>query len=211
MPFAFQFLLVLLVAFLISIFFLYKKLTRAVRWVVIGMLVVSVTFITSAIFFPQPYDLIVEQAISTSSVGETLKTLDSTINSLREIQANGILNTILGNENSNAAPIVESNIYSDVINFIANSIRVVVLIMSLILLSFSVYSRFAFGGLTESSRLDRELDKVKKEIEDLKQASNQSTSSQKNEDIKKEVDTETEKTKKKAKTKKSSKTTKSKK
>jgi cell division protein FtsB len=173
------------------------------------MLVVSVTFIASAIFLPQAYYSIVEQSISSSSLGETLKTLDNSINSLREIQANGILNTILGNQSEDATPIVESHIYTDVINFIANAIRLVVLTMSFILLSFAVYSRFAFGGLTESSKLEGELAKVKKEIEELKSKSNTSEAKVENES-KKEISAPS-KEKSKSKKNKAKKSTKAKK
>ena len=109
--------------------------------------------------------------MANSSVGGNLKTLDSTINSIREIQSNGLLNTIIGVENENAEPIVESDIYFQVASFISNALRMVVLLMSLILLSFAVYSRFAFAGSIDAARLQKELDEVKKEIAELKKSS----------------------------------------
>lgn len=159
---------ILLVVILASIFFLYKKLAKAVGVFIMVVFFASITLIASVIFLPQPYDALVSSAFASSSVGQNLQTLDTSINDIRELQANGLLNTIIGRDDENAEPIVESDIYSQVVEFTSSFVRMAILLLSLILLSFAVYSRFAFAGAVETASLEKQIAELRKEVDELK-------------------------------------------
>ncbi|CAG1020439.1 hypothetical protein DOJK_00338 [Patescibacteria group bacterium] len=153
-------------------FALYKKILGVGTFLLKILFPLSIIAIFSVLFLPQIYLNFVESNFVDTPLANNLKSIDTTLTNVTTLQ-NEIVDKVQGLlnwGNTNQVEQVEqytSNIYGQVVNLLANILRVLVLIISLIILLFLVYIRYAFSGVIEAQNLEKRIVKLERKLETL--------------------------------------------
>lgn len=153
-------------------FALYKKILGVSTFLLKILFPLSIIAIFSVLFLPQIYLNFVESNFVDTPLANNLKSIDTTLTNVTTLQ-NEIVDKVQGLlnwGNTNQVEQVEqytSNIYGQVVNLLANILRVLVLIISLIILLFLVYIRYAFSGVIEAQNLEKRIVKLERKLETL--------------------------------------------
>lgn len=159
---------ILSLVFLVSILFvLSDKIVKfAVKFTnYLFPLVVIITIVT--LFFPQLFTSFASSQIEGTQTATTLKGIDESIiqvNNLR-LEAGNFFDSIFNQGQTRNVEEQDSNIYSQFIEATATLLRLSVLIISIIILIFLTYIKLVFVGTSKIDALEKEVNKLKKQLE----------------------------------------------
>jgi len=151
-------------------FFFYKRIVNVSLLFIKILFPVSVAIALVTLFLPQLYSNFVVDRFSTTILAQNLKSVDKTLTQVSRVQIS-FSNTIKGILNNGSQELLEeyeSNLYKQVTEFMTGTLRIIVLILSIIILIFALYIRYSFSGSFESILLQKEINMLKKEVEVLK-------------------------------------------
>lgn len=169
----FNIFIIAIVLLLSAIFILYKRIASIAVVFINILFPLAIITILLTLFYPQGFTYIVENNFKETPLAYNLKSIDSTLTEVSKIQ-NSIgnsINNILNPNQSNAIEEYNSNIYQQVLNLLTTLLRIFLLVLSLLLLIFAVYIRYAFSGIFETRDLQKQINQLKEEVKILKASS----------------------------------------
>ena len=151
-------------------FVFYRKILGLSLLVIKILFPVTVLIALSTLFLPSIYESFVEINFENTILAENLRSVDKTLTQVSNVQINisNTINSILNNGINEPIDKYQSNLYSEVLNFIVGVLRVIVLLVSILVLIFGLYIRYSFAGSFETISLQKQINELKKEIELLK-------------------------------------------
>lgn len=151
-------------------FFFYKRIVNVSLLFIKILFPISLLIALATLFLPQLYSSFVESSFSATVLAQNLKSVDKTLTQVSRVQISlsNTINGFLNNGNQESVEEYESNLYKQVTEFMAGSLRVLILILSIIILIFALYIRYSFSGSFEVMSLQKQINILKKEIEGLK-------------------------------------------
>lgn len=163
--------ILVLVLLLAASFVFYKKVVNVSVVFLRVIFPISIIAILSVLFLPQLYLSFVQSNFENTPLAANLKSVDTTLTQVTRVQ-NNIINTVQGFFNSGTAEVTEytSNVYGQVVDMLANILRLLILTISFIVLVFLVYIRYAFSGIFEAQYLEKRVKHLEKELEILKKS-----------------------------------------
>ncbi|MBE2279031.1 MAG: hypothetical protein IAE91_01450 [Ignavibacteriaceae bacterium] len=148
----------------------YKKILSVVIVTINAVFVLSLIAGITSLVLPQVYYGFTESKIEGTELANNLHSVDSTLTQISRVQIS-ITNTINGIFNTDQQQEVQeyqSNLYQQVINLFSNLIRISILLISTILLLFTLYVRYSFSAVFQLNTLQKQIDELKNEISTLK-------------------------------------------
>lgn len=155
----------------IFVFIFYKRIVVASFLLLNIIFALSLLSSLAALFAPFVFTAATESFLSNSSFGMQLQSADNTIKNVGNIPndlKNRIEDLFNREEQSNQSDLAETpGLYVTFVNFISGLLRIFTLILATIVMVVSVYIRYAFGGLKETSRLEIRNTELEKRIQAL--------------------------------------------
>lgn len=151
-------------------FLFYRRILNLSLVFVKVLFVISLFTALITLLFPQLYTNFVESRFSETILAKDLISIDNTLTQVSRVQISisNTLNSFLNTGSQEILEEYESSIYMQTIDFMAGALRVIMLILSIVILIFTLYIRYSFSGSFEVISLQKQINELKKEIEILK-------------------------------------------
>jgi len=151
-------------------FVFYKKIVGLSLLAIKVLFPITVIVAFSTLFLPDLYKGFVETNFESTVLAQNLKSVDKTLTQVSKVQINitNTINNFLNNGANQQVDEYKSNLYSQVLDFMASVLRILILVISIILLVFALYIRYSFAGSFEVISLQKQVNDLKKEVEYLK-------------------------------------------
>lgn len=151
-------------------FLFYRRIINISLVFIKALFVVSLLTALITLFIPQLYTSFVEARFSETILAKDLISIDKTLTQVSKVQINisNSLNSFLNTGSQEQLEEYESNIYKQTIDFMSGVLRVIILVLSILILIFSLYIRYSFSGSYDVLTLQKQINELKKEVELLK-------------------------------------------
>lgn len=150
-------------------FLFYRRIINVSLVFVKALFVVSLLTSLITLSLPQLYTSFVEVRFSETVLAKDLISVDKTLTQVSKVQIgiSNSLNNFLNTGSQEQLEEYESNIYKQTIDFMAGALRIIILVLSIVVMVFSLYIRYSFSGSFEVMSLQKQIDLLKKEVEEL--------------------------------------------
>jgi len=151
-------------------FVFYKKIVGISLLAIKIIFPLAVLIALSTLFLPTLYKSFVESNFQETTLAQNLKTVDKTLTQVSNVQINisNTINNFLGNGINQQVDEYQSDLYSQVLEFMVGVLRVLILTLSIVILVFTLYIRYSFAGSFEVAALQKQINELRHEVESLK-------------------------------------------